>query len=50
MDRTSSRTGDKRDFRDAVGVEVSKTRDRLSNQSANLCILYARRPNYAVLG
>ena len=50
MDRTSREARWERDFGDAVGVEVSKTRDRLSNQSANLCILYARRPNYAVLG
>jgi len=40
MDRTSNETREERDFRDTVGVHVSKTRHRFSNHNVKIFVLY----------
>ena len=51
MDRTSSETGEERDFRDAVGLEVSKTRQSFGNHNVQIFVFYMPvGPINAVLG
>jgi len=40
MDRTSLETREERDFRDAVGVEVSKTGQSLGKHSVQIFVFY----------
>jgi hypothetical protein len=40
MDRTSSETREERDFRDNVGVEVSKTRHRFGKHGVQIFVFY----------